>query len=760
MKKQLLAFTLTAAVLKSIFIPQVASAQSSRLWATYYAGTISGEASSVATDAAGNVYLAGTANSPGLASGGFQDTLLSVGGGNAFLVKFNANGKRLWATYYGGTIGTWATSVATDAAGNVYLSGTTQDTVGIASPGGFLNTFQGNKVGNQNPPAFDAFLVKFDANGNRLWATYYGGTNGTYGDRVATDTAGNVIMSGTTEDTIGIASPGGFRNTFQYPKVRGIFPSFNDFLVKFDANGNRLWATYYTLIGNNSLGTAIANAIATDIAGNVYLASSTNSDTGIASGGFQNNIGGQWDAFLVKFDANGNRLWATYYAGALSLNNGYPTLGLSVATDAFGNVYMCGGTSSPDSIAWKGFRDSLVGGQNQFLTAEFLVKFNAGGNRLWATYYGGEDDSKNSVVTTDVDGNVYLAGVTSDTSGVASQGFENKGVYESIYLVKFDANGNRLCATYYHSADSIQFYKYAGEIGLATDTAENVYLCAWVISPDTVDIAADGFQNTTGGGAISPYLVKFASCSSLVNFQASNTTFCTNTCINYTDLSTNATSWQWSFPGGTPGSSTLQNPQGICYDSAGTYNVKLVVTDIGSRDSITFINFIKSFAPPPTPVITLHHDTLYSTTDTSYASYQWYDSTTLIPGATDTFLIITHGGNYNVAVTNKYGCKISVGINLPLNVGFNEYSDNNFISLYPNPASDKLLIRASSSRVIGKATISIINILGQTVLFLPPRLWRGAGGEASLDIKNIPPGIYFLQMKTENRIDTKRFVKE
>lgn len=126
------------------------------------------------------------------------------------------------------------------------------------------------------------------AQNNRLWATYYGGEITEYGESVATDASGNVYLAGYTSSANGIAS-GGFQNTYSGS-------GFNNdaFLVKFDAAGNRLWATYYGGTGEEE-----GYGVATDASGNVYLAGITNSSTGIASGGFQNNIGGGYaDAFL------------------------------------------------------------------------------------------------------------------------------------------------------------------------------------------------------------------------------------------------------------------------------------------------------------------------------------------------------------------------------------------------------------------------------------------------------------------------------
>ena len=118
---------------------------------------------------------------------------------------FYAQSPPVWATYYGGAGVDVSTGVATDVSGNVYLSGNTNSYSGIAS-GGFQNTFLGTPLEDEN-----AFLVKFDASGARLWATYYGGKGITEGNCVATDASGNVYLAGYTEtpDTIITAvSPG------------------------------------------------------------------------------------------------------------------------------------------------------------------------------------------------------------------------------------------------------------------------------------------------------------------------------------------------------------------------------------------------------------------------------------------------------------------------------------------------------------------------------------------------------------------------
>ena len=223
-------------------------------WATYYGGSSEDQGWSCASDASGNVYLAGATNSTDFPiSGAFQST---YGGGyfSAFLVKFTDNGSRLWSTYYGGSGGDFGYSCATDVSSNVYLAGITTST-NFPISGAFQSIYAGN---------IDPFLVKLTSTGNRIWATYYGGSSVEYCNSCVTDGLGNVYIAGNTSSSDFAVS-----SAFQ-----GILSSGGSdaYLVKFNSNGNCLWATYY---GGNSSEEGLS--CRTDIFGDVYLAGKTRS---------------------------------------------------------------------------------------------------------------------------------------------------------------------------------------------------------------------------------------------------------------------------------------------------------------------------------------------------------------------------------------------------------------------------------------------------------------------------------------------------
>ena len=373
-----------------------------RQWATYYGGTLGDTVTSCAVDRAGNVFMTGyTASTDFPFVNAFQPS--AVGAGDAFLVKFDGSGSRMWATYYGGTLADHATSCAVDTSGNVFLAGYTLS-ANFSTSGGFQLT-QGGDV--------DAFIAKFDSTGDRLWATYYGGTNADMAMACAVDGMGNLVVGGTTS-----SSNFPLANAFQ----SNIVGSQDAFLLKFNGNGSRMWATYYggTLADH-------ATACAVDTAGNVFLAGYTLSSSLATSTAFQSTNAGDHDAFLAKFSATGNREWATYYGGT---NNDEVH---ACAVDVSGNVYIAGHTESSNIPLANAVQSNNAGSSDAF-----IVKFDNNGGREYATYYGGAMMDHAYGCAVDTAGNVFMAGYTASTSLAMVNAFQTTygGGVSDAFLMK------------------------------------------------------------------------------------------------------------------------------------------------------------------------------------------------------------------------------------------------------------------------------------------------------------------------------------
>ena len=472
-----------------------------RLWGTYYGGFGEDLGYSCATDVSGNVYMAGyTTSTSGIATTGAHQTVYGGGGYDAFLVKFNSAGIRQWGTYYGGYGDDQGYSCATDAAGNVYMAGWTDQLSGtvIATAG----SHQSANGGSWNIYENDAFLVKFNSAGIRQWGTYYGGSGTDYGYSCATDVSGNVYMAGNTRTNSGtsIATAGSHQSA-----IGGAVYGFDAFLVKFNSAGIRQWGTYYGGWGNED-----GLSCSTDASGNVYMAGSTgvgisfpvtNSDTIIATPGSHQSVfgGGNGiyddDAFLVKFNSAGIRQWGTYYGGSGN------EIGNSCSTDASGYVYLSGTSTSSTGIATAGSHQSTGGG------GAYLVKFNSVGVRQWGTYYGGGGSS----CTTDASGNVYMAGSTGVSSGTS---IATPGSHQSVFgggldacLIKFNSVGVRQWGTYYGGSGN----DYGNSC--STDAFGNVYMTGNTTS--SLSIAnLSSHQSNYGGGLYDAFLVKFNECLS------------------------------------------------------------------------------------------------------------------------------------------------------------------------------------------------------------------------------------------------------
>ncbi|MCB0401137.1 MAG: gliding motility-associated C-terminal domain-containing protein [Flavobacteriales bacterium] len=155
-----------------------------------------------------------------------------------------------------------------------------------------------------------------------------------------------------------------------------------------------------------------------------------------------------------------------------------------------------------------------------------------------------------------------------------------------------------------------------------------------ITSTITVTPSANGCAGTP-----STYTITVNPCTGpTAQFSSSDSTLCVNDCIDFFDLSTNGpTGWTWSFPGGTPNSSTAQNPTNICYNASGSYDVQLIVTNGTVNDTLLMPNFITVY---PVPTVNVPANATYCPGDAVPASaftsvpaggtFTWTNSNTAI----------------------------------------------------------------------------------------------------------------------------------
>jgi hypothetical protein len=312
------------------------------LWAAYLGGSGPDQGDGIAIDSAGAAIVVGHTLSPNFpASGGFDVTL--DGGDDGFVTRVLSVGALDWSTYLGGDSDDWASAVATDAAGQAYVTGYTIS-ADFPIVGGF-DTGGGGGVE-------DAFVARIDAAGPTLvWSSFLGGSAADRGLGVAVDAAGAVYVCGQTVSS-SFPAAGGFDST--------LGGTLDAFVAKVDATGSSLvWSSFL-----GGAGADYGYAIGLDAAGVPHVAGRTLSADFPAAGGFDTALAGSSDGFVARIDPAGTAIaWSSYVGGGGG--NEYAT---AVAVAPEGNLVLAGETFSDDFPATGGFSTARSGGSDAFAT--------------------------------------------------------------------------------------------------------------------------------------------------------------------------------------------------------------------------------------------------------------------------------------------------------------------------------------------------------------------------------------------------------
>ena len=461
---------------------KTASAQTEEwLWAQS-AGGIFNEARGerVVCDNNGHVIVFGTYSCPQLTFGSI--TINNEGGDDLFLVKMDTAGNVLWAKSAGGDYAEEGYTVAVDDAGNVYVSGEFWSS--SVTFGSYTITNSGSA---------DIFLVKYDADGNVLWAKSASGVDEDKSYAVAVDLAGNVYITGSyisnTLNFGGISISNSQANTEEM------------FIAKYDAAGNALWAKDASGPGNDK-----AFGIAADADGNVVV--SGHFISGTLNFGSQSllNSGG-FDIFLVKYDESGNLLWAQNPSGS-----GYD-FNFSLEMDAAGNSYLTGHFSS-FQLNFGGYSVTNGGGDDMY-----IAKYDTDGNALWAQKAGGNTYDYGYDVSVDGDGNVFVTGnFQSPNISFGTISLTNSTTYADFYVVKYNADGEPLWAQNGSGSD------YTFGRGCGADASGNVYVTG-LFGNENLQLGS--ITLTTYAGASDMFIARYGNtnCNNIYYADADNDTY-------------------------------------------------------------------------------------------------------------------------------------------------------------------------------------------------------------------------------------------
>jgi len=317
------------------------------------------------------------------------------------------------------------------------------------SDGGYIVAGMTSSLGAGN---WDVYVIKLDANGNKVWEKIYGGSNDDWANSIQQTKDGGYIVAGYTE-SFGAGN-------------------FDFYIIKLDAYGNKVWEKTYG--GSND---DWANSIQQTKDGGYIVAGSTESfgagerdvyviklnedgdkiwektyggsnddwansiqqtkDGGYIVAGSTESFGGGWDVYIIKLNEDGDRIWEKTYG------RNSKDWASSIQQTRDGGYIIAGGTGS------------LELGGNDF----YIIKLKTDGNVEWVkTYGGGSDDKAYSIQQTN-DGGYIVAGYT-----------RSLGIGKAdIYIIKLDIYGNKVWEKTYGGsnddwANSIQQTKDGGYI--------------------------------------------------------------------------------------------------------------------------------------------------------------------------------------------------------------------------------------------------------------------------------------------------------
>jgi hypothetical protein len=396
----------------------------------------------------------------------------------AFVTKFNVTGTNtIFTAFIAGSQFFDNNPVALDAAGNVYVGGSTfgntfGDDTFKSTPGAFQETFGGKT---------DAWVVKLNSTGARvIYATFLGGDGDERTGGLAVDSDGNAYVTGSTTSKNFPVTTGAFQRAC---KLKNDGSCASAFVIKLNSLGAR--ALYSSYLGGH--GTQSGQGIALNDAGNALVTGQTDAkDFPTTAGTDQPVIAGKEDAFVTQFSASGSHLnFSTFLGGSGS------DAGSAIALDSNGNVFITGSTASTDFPIKNAFKPHCSGG------CSFASKLSPSLRLIYSTFLGNGEGT--TIAVTPV-GQAYVAGDTGTNFQTTQTAFQRVlfplefgggPPTSGIFITKLSPTGQLNYATLF--GGSVESPR------IALDASTNAYLTGEVgFSFGTIPVTPGAFQTERG----------------------------------------------------------------------------------------------------------------------------------------------------------------------------------------------------------------------------------------------------------------------
>lgn len=364
----------------SVKISQKTSVMS-LVWSKVFGGNNNDDIRGITATADGGYLLAGYTTGNNV----YENN--SHGLWDALVIKTDGNGNKQWSKLYGGSQYDGFNSVVATADGGFILAGYTQSIDGDVS----LQGFKGQT---------DAWLMKIDGNGNKVWSKTFGGRQNDFATAIISAVDGGYVISG--------------RGDSQDFDLIGNHNYLEDaWLFKIDDNGNKLWSKLYGGTGWDQAW----NVIKTNDGSYIVSGYSMSSDGDLAGSH------GDVDSWVMKTDAAGNKIWISVLGGS-----GTDNIGSVIPTDDGGYVAIGGSRSSDGDL-----------GTNHGLFDGWVIKLSGGGVKIWSKVFGGTERDEGGAIMKNNEGG-YLAIFNSQSNLTYSGMF----LSPDIVVTNLDANGNLL----------------------------------------------------------------------------------------------------------------------------------------------------------------------------------------------------------------------------------------------------------------------------------------------------------------------------
>ncbi|HWI58175.1 MAG TPA: SBBP repeat-containing protein, partial [Bacillota bacterium] len=343
------AFSNVAAGPYDAFVAELNAEGTQLIYSTFLGGNQADIGGGIAVDGAGNAYVTGYTYSTNFPTVNAVQGRLN-GLADAFVAKLAPGGKPLiYSTFLGGGQLDEGEGIAADDNGYAYVTGYTASKGFTNTPGSFQTNLNQRVKLTLNT---DAFVTRLSPEGQIVYSTFLGGFYNDYGYRIATDGAGNALVTGTTQSTnfpVTVTA-----TNLHVGRRKLIALNYDAFLTKLRADGS---LAYSTVFGGDisDVGWGVTVDRASGSAFVIGTTTSTNFPVTATGGGFRTKTKADKDVFVVGFDATAANVIYSVVLGGSKGDFGY-----GIALDPDLNAYIVGQTISVNFPLVAPFQTNLV----------------------------------------------------------------------------------------------------------------------------------------------------------------------------------------------------------------------------------------------------------------------------------------------------------------------------------------------------------------------------------------------------------------